>query len=522
MLLLTDCVSNQFRVYIKSAEKMKLPTFTISYKLTLSLLLTIVFLFATGAFLLIEIEQQILDSRKIKTRHLVEAAESIIDYHYKTSVEGGGSVPTADAQRAALDELSKIRYDKKEYFWVNDMNPTMLMHPYKPELNGKDLSHTKDPTGKLLFVEFVKTVKANSEGGYVDYMWPAPNAPKEAPPIPKISFVKEFPQWGWVVGSGIYIQDVKATLQGILKDLALNLLVAIIILIALNYYIGRSIHKTVVSVAANVDKNIVGIIQVINSEISQLRNSSKQMVDIAEDTSKRSDLVAQAARNSTDSFDLVATATEQLTSSIHEISEQMIGATAITHQAQKESSQASDQVHILSEASLKIGEVIGLINNIASQTNLLALNATIEAARAGEAGKGFSVVANEVKNLATQTSLATGNIGSQIESVQNATGSAVQSITSIGNTVSQINSISATIMAAIEEQKMATQEILRSVSHSVEGTKMVGDNIMSVSESAKSTETSAENIAKSVDVLHQQMQSLRTTVDHFVNEVRQM
>jgi methyl-accepting chemotaxis protein len=492
----------------------------ISHKLLLSLFLTVIFVCVIGTFMLFQIQHQVLEGRKVKTQHLVELAYSIIEYHYKDSVDGGGAITRDEAQQAALKELSQIRYDKKEYFWVNDETPKMLMHPYKPELNGKNLSETKDPTGKALFLEMIQVSKANADGGFVNYMWPAPNAPKEAPPIPKISFVKLYPNWGWIVGSGIYIQDVDAVVMGIVQSLMFQFIAAMILLLIVNLMISKSIRKTVMDIANRVDQDIVGIVQVIRKEMDNLNSSSSRMVNVSQDTAKRSAVVSDVARETSDNSQSVASATEQLTSSISKISQQMEIANSVANQAQVESKQASDQITTLSEASHKIGEVINLIGNIANQTNLLALNATIEAARAGEAGKGFSVVAGEVKNLATQTGLATGNIGSHIEGVQTATESAVMSIAHIRNTVDQINSISSVIMDLIAEQGAATDEILRNIARSFDGTKLVSENILSVSRSAQSTEDSAQDIVRSVEVLNQQMESLRGTVDQFVERVK--
>lgn len=469
--------------------------------------------------MIFEIQRQVLEGREVKTQHLVELAHSIIEYHYKNSVDGGGTLTKEEAQQAALKELSQIRYDNKEYFWVNDKNPTMLMHPYKPELNGKSLAEFKDPTGKLLFREMVKTATANPEGGFVDYMWPAPNAPKDSPPIPKISFVKLYPQWGWIVGSGIYIHDVNTVVLDILKSLVVQFIGAMVLLLIVNIMISKSVRKTVVDIASRVDQEIVGIVQVIRKEMDGLKTSSSHMVNVSQDTAKRSAVVSDVARETSDSSQSVVSATEQLTSSISKISQQMDVASNIVNQARVESIQADSQIATLSEASHKIGEVINLIDNIASQTNLLALNATIEAARAGNAGKGFSVVAGEVKNLATQTGLATGNIGDHIQGVQTATKTAVQSIGHIRGTVEQINDISSAIQGLIAEQGAATDEILRNIERSFEGTKLVSENILSVSRSAQTTEDSAQDIARAVDVLNQQMESLRGTVDQFVKRL---
>jgi methyl-accepting chemotaxis protein len=151
--------------------------------------------------------------------------------------------------------------------------------------------------------------------------------------------------------------------------------------------------------------------------------------------------------------------------------------TGVADQAVQEASRTNNTVQGLSEAVQRIGEVVNLITDIADQINLLDLNATIEAARAGDAGKGFAVVAAEVKSLATQTALATEEIRTHIESVQDATGDAVGAIDGIGGTIGEINAISANVASAVEEQRAATQEIARSIERAVAGTQGVLGNI---------------------------------------------
>ncbi|TMH09418.1 MAG: hypothetical protein E6H65_16100, partial [Betaproteobacteria bacterium] len=146
--------------------------------------------------------QSLMDEKLHMTRSMVDQSIKIADSYYQ--LEKSGQLPAAEAKAKAGAEIKQLRYDGKEYVWVNDMHPTMVFHPIKPELDGKDLSDMKDPNGKLLFMEFVATVKADG-AGYVDYLWPRPGSTE---PEPKRSYVKGFAPWGWVVGSGVYVDDV--------------------------------------------------------------------------------------------------------------------------------------------------------------------------------------------------------------------------------------------------------------------------------------------------------------------------
>ena len=174
----------------------------------------------------------------------------------------------------------------------------------------------------------------------------------------------------------------------------------------------------------------------------------------------------------------------------------------------------------LLKASQKIGEIVALINDIADQTNLLALNATIEAARAGEAGKGFAVVAAEVKNLASQTSKATEEIGAQISDVQGATQDAVSAIASISRIIGEVNQIAIAIAAAVEEQGAATQEIARNVEETAKGTQEVSFNISGVTEAANSTGAVANRVLAGAQMLSSQSNEMRGLVESFLTQVK--
>jgi methyl-accepting chemotaxis protein len=199
------------------------------------LAISVIGLVLVGALGLYRLHTALLDDRMIKTRNLAEVAHSVIvRYHARAQA---GELSEADAKRLALADLEVLRYDEKEYFWVNDMGPVMLMHPFSKQLNGKDLSENKDPNGKRLFVEFVNVVK-RSGGGFVDYLWPKPGLDH---PVPKISYVKGFAPWGWIVGTGIYIDDIDTIFRQQLIANGGVIAVVILLLLGLSWVMVRSV-----------------------------------------------------------------------------------------------------------------------------------------------------------------------------------------------------------------------------------------------------------------------------------------
>ena len=205
--------------------------------------------------------------------------------------------------------------------------------------------------------------------------------------------------------------------------------------------------------------------------------------------------------------------------SIREISGQATMSESTTRKVLDGAQGASDTVRELANALSDIGSVVTLIQDIAEQTNLLALNATIEAARAGEAGKGFAVVAAEVKELATQTSKATEEIGAQISAIQSATKDAVDAIASITETMQEVNTYTGAIASAVEQQGAATEEISQNVQLAAQGTNIVTGNIGELSQAVDETTKSADLVVSASSELSTKTALLKQEVDRFLSEV---
>jgi methyl-accepting chemotaxis protein len=263
-----------------------------------------------------------------------------------------------------------------------------------------------------------------------------------------------------------------------------------------------------------------GVIGMVSASATELQATAGAMSGTAAATAAQSTAVAAAAEEAASNVNTVAAAAEELGSSVQEIGRQVNGSAELARQAVEEADQAGALVYELSTAVARIGDVVGLITNIAGQTNLLALNATIEAARAGAAGKGFAVVAAEVKALAEQTAKATNEISGQILQIQASTGQAVASIGGITGRIREINAVATSIAAAVEEQGAATQEIVRNVAQAAAGTGEVTSNISGVAGAAEETGAAASQVLGAASELSRQSEHLTAEVARFLATVR--
>jgi methyl-accepting chemotaxis protein len=268
------------------------------------------------------------------------------------------------------------------------------------------------------------------------------------------------------------------------------------------------------------ERSVGGIVDGAAAAALDMQRSAQSLAAIAEQTTRQSTTVAAAAEQTTANVQTVAAATEELSTAGQEISRQIAQSASIAQNAVAQAHRTNGMVEGLLEATQKIGEVMGLIQTIASQTNLLALNATIEAARAGAAGRGFAVVANEVKALSTQTAQATGEIAGQIQAIRDATGATVGAIREIGTTIGQIDEIAATIATAVEAQGAAIKDIARNVQQAAQGTLGVTQNIAGVTKASGEVGSAAEHVLGSAGELAGQSARLKQEVDSFLATVR--
>jgi methyl-accepting chemotaxis protein len=272
--------------------------------------------------------------------------------------------------------------------------------------------------------------------------------------------------------------------------------------------------------ATRLERAVKDIADAVKQSAQRMHDGAATMSGAAERTKAQSSTVATASGQASANVQTVASAAEELSASIREIGQQAQNSATVARRAAEQASQTTATMEGLSEAAVRIGEVINLINSIAAQTNLLALNATIEAARAGDAGRGFAVVASEVKTLASQTARATEDIAAQISSIQGVTKEAATAIKGIETVILEINQIASSTASAVEEQGAATAEIARNVQQAAAGTGEVSSNIAGVLEAAAETDHHARIALENSNELTGQADRLWQAVVGFVEDVK--
>ena len=412
-----------------------LRSFSIAKRLYLNLILLSIGMMLVVSLMLWLFYHSLIAEKHTQAQRQVESVASLVNTYYKQQQQG--ALTESEAQRQALATIAELRYGDDDYFW-----------PFT------------DPNGKALFVAMAAVVASNGQG-FVEYLWPKPGLEQ---PVSKVSYVQGFTPWGWIIGTGIYVDDVHAQLWSIARTVFLIGLLLGIVALGIAFILIRSILRPMsdtvqalkdiahgeADLTQRLDEGgkdeVTLLSQNFNAFCARLAHTMRKLTPISQEMNSAAGRLADIARHNRDASEQqvneteqVATAMSQMTASSQEVAhaaEQAATASKASAAAAMDGSDKVEQtrsvsaslvsklahsqqgIGLLAARSQEIGNILEVIRAIAQQTNLLALNAAIEAARAGEQGRGFAVVADEVRNLATRTQSSTDEVESIIQGLQ--------------------------------------------------------------------------------------------------------
>jgi methyl-accepting chemotaxis protein len=515
-----------------------------------------------AAFWLTTERDLLLEGREAQARSLVEIAYSSVAAQYER--ERTGILTEAQAQNSAKEAIRVMRYGGGNYLWINDTHPVMIMHPFRPDLEGHDVSDFKDPQGTHIFVEFARLAQ-RSGGGTLSYMWPRPGASK---PVRKLSYVEEFKPWGWVIGTGIYIDDVDAAWLKSAEMAGTIALSCVAMLLFASFAMYGAIFRGLTHLGDRIrdvaegEGDLTKRIEVISHDeiaevaqwfnsfmdglhdlISRVASNTARLSAAATEISSAAIQTASGARDENRRISCVAAAMQEMETTVMEVSKsseqaainarrasdvarqggEIINGALARMSAIAESVQsASGQIEELNKRSGEIGRVVAVIEEIANQTNLLSLNASIEAARAGQYGSGFAVVAGEVRRLAERTATATKEIAGTIEHVQRGTETAVDCMErsshwvelGVGDT-SKAGTALREIIAAAQNVGDSIQQIAASATEQKSAMAEINMNVVQIAKIAEESEVASRQSETTCGELSSLSIDLKGMINHF-------
>ena len=476
--------------------------------------------------------QTTLEGRRIAIRQNVETALSVL--RWAQGLEANGTLPRSQAQALAMQAIKGARYAGDEYFWINDMGPRMVMHPFKPALDGKDLSAVTDPSGKRLFMQFVEVVRQQG-AGYVDYLWPKPGQDEA---VEKVSYVAGFQPWGWVIGSGLYLDDLRTGFKARAWANAGLLALALLLIWALLRSVIRSINGGLADAtraaraiaSGDISQRVaqgrpdeigalLGEMQQMSTHLNQALGevqlaagsvalASREIAAANADLSGRTERTAANLQQAAANMGLVTSSVQGNAAAAAQVRQTADEATRVAVAGGDLVSSAVLAMADISGSSRRIADIVGVIDGIAFQTNILALNAAVEAARAGEQGRGFSVVAAEVRMLAQRSAQSAGEIKGLIEASVARTDEGANLVNQAGATMQQV-------VASVREVHGLIQGITQAGTAQGRSLVQVNQSVADLDQMTQQNAALVEQSAAAAASLHDQAHRLEAALRRF-------
>ncbi len=543
---------------------MRFESLTVARRLALMLLVALAGMVLLALAALYENRDDMREGYARNVRSQIELATGVLAHFH--GLEQAGALGREAAQQAAKETLRGLRYQNNEYFFVLDLELNMLMHPLRPALEGK-LADLKDSAGKHFVREMVTLARAQGQG-FVDYTWPRSGVATD-PAQPKLSYVKAFPAWGWVVGSGVYVDDIDTAFRDTALRFGGLVAVVLVLLVLIGVWVIRGVTGALggepVYAGAIMKRAAAGDLAVevaqrgrgdsllgnLSTMLAQLRamigaigGSAARLGASAREIHAVSRSVSEASVSQTGATASIAAAIEEMTVSIEQISDsarlaEQHSSTAAgladegagkAERAAREMQaiaarvgDAAQKIQQLVARADEVGTIANVIKEIAGQTNLLALNAAIEAARAGEQGRGFAVVADEVRGLAERTAVATVQIEKVIEGIQNETRATVGAMAEVssqvdggvalvGDATDSLHRIRSTAGEALER----IREVAYATGEQSSASTEIARQVQTITEMADGTSGSMHSVV----VAAEQLQGLAAELDALVGRFR--